>query len=43
MKSKGSKTKSPKVKTKNVRDLESKKATAVKGGAINRIEPRYPK
>jgi len=43
MTSKGSKAKSPKVKAKNVKDLESKKSAAVKGGrAINRIEPRYP-
>ena len=42
MTSKGSKTKEPKVKAKNVKDLESKKPAAVKGGAIGRIEPRYP-
>ena len=44
MKSTGGKTKSPKVKAKNVKDLESKRAAGVKGArAINYIEPRYPK
>lgn len=32
-------------KTKKIanRDLKPKKAAEVKGGAINRIEPRFPK